>query len=77
MKIDSHHKKIGTPFIKYLTKIRILKAKELLADPQNQVQKVAESVGYYSTRHFTKLFTEVIGCYPSEYQKKFKNKEEK
>ena len=71
------HKKIGTTFIKYLSKIRILKAKELLADPRNQVQKVAEAVGYYSTRHFTKLFTEIIGCYPSEYQKKFRNEKTK
>lgn len=66
------HKKTGKTFTKYLTSTRILKAKELLADPKNQVQKVAESVGYYSTRHFTKLFTELVGCYPSEYQKSLK-----
>ncbi|WP_026695322.1 response regulator transcription factor [Peribacillus kribbensis] len=63
------HKRIGITFIKYLTRIRILKAKELLADPNNKIQKVAETVGYYSTRHFTKLFTEIIGCYPSEFQR--------
>lgn len=68
------HKKMGTTFTKYLTTIRILKAKELLADPRNNVQKVAEKVGYYSTRHFTKLFTELVGCYPSEYQKNLKIK---
>jgi two-component system, response regulator YesN len=67
------HKRIGVTFIKYLTRIRILKAKELLADPKNKVQKVAETVGYYSTRHFTKLFTEIIGCYPSEFQKNIRS----
>ncbi|MFF2446652.1 response regulator [Neobacillus sp. NPDC058068] len=67
------HKKMGTTFTKYLTTSRILKAKELLADPRNNVQRVAELVGYYSTRHFTKLFTELVGCYPSEYQKNLKN----
>ncbi|MBD8069912.1 AraC family transcriptional regulator [Bacillus sp. PS06] len=29
-----------------------------------KLQQVANQVGYYSTRHFTKLFTEYTGCYP-------------
>lgn len=60
------HKKTGTTFMKYLTKVRMLKAKELLANPGMQVQQAAEKVGYYSTRHFTKLFKEFYGYYPSE-----------
>jgi len=61
------HKKQGTTFVKYLTKIRMLKAKELLLTKNGmKVQQVAEAVGYYSTRHFTKLFTDCYGCYPSE-----------
>jgi two-component system response regulator YesN len=64
------HKKTGFTFMKYLTRIRMNKAKELLADSQLQVQQVAEQVGYYSTRHFTKLFTESVGCNPSEYKKR-------
>jgi two-component system response regulator YesN len=62
------HKKTGTTFVKYLTRIRMLKAKELLKDPNVQIQQVAEQVGYYSTRHFTKLFVKFFGCYPSEYR---------
>ncbi|MBN2910398.1 response regulator [Polycladomyces sp. WAk] len=62
------HKKTGTTFVKYLTRIRMLKAKELLKDPNIQIQQVAEQVGYYSTRHFTKLFVKFFGCYPSEYR---------
>jgi YesN/AraC family two-component response regulator len=64
------HKKIGITFIKYLTKIRLLRAKELLADPEMRVQQVAELVGYTSTRHFTKIFTSYFGYYPSEQHKK-------
>jgi two-component system response regulator YesN len=64
------HKKIGITFIKYLTKIRLLRAKELLADPEMRVQQVAELVGYTSTRHFTKIFTSSFGYYPSEQHKK-------
>lgn len=61
------HKKQGITFVKYLTETRMLKAKELLlSTPSLKVQEVTEAVGYYSTRHFTKLFKEQFGCYPSE-----------
>jgi two-component system response regulator YesN len=65
------HKKTGTTFVKYLTHIRVLKAKELLTNSDIQVQRAAEMVGYYSTRHFSKVFKEWVGCYPSEYKRKF------
>lgn len=52
-----------------VTPVRMIKAKEVLTDPNLQIQQVAEEVGYYSTRHFTKLFTQFVGCYPSEYRK--------
>jgi two-component system, response regulator YesN len=64
------HKKMGITFVRYLTKIRLLKAKELLADPEMRVQQVAELVGYTSARHFAKLFTSFFGYYPSEQHKK-------
>nr|WP_275691036.1 AraC family transcriptional regulator [Paenibacillus aceris] len=70
------HKKMGDTFIKYLTRLRLIKAQELLADTQSQVQIVAEMVGYSNTRHFTKLFTEFTGCYPSVYKKSVSKKEE-
>lgn len=64
--------KEGVSVLKQLTKVRMLKAQELLlANPQLQVQEVAEKVGYYSARHFTKLFTAFTGCYPSEFKRKF------
>lgn len=62
-------KKTGVMFVKYLTNIRMLKAKELLLNTNLQVKQIAEMVGYYSTRHFTKLFTEAFGIYPSDYRK--------
>ncbi|TBL68591.1 response regulator transcription factor [Paenibacillus thalictri] len=63
------HKKTGMMFVKYLTRIRMLKAQELLLNTNLQVKQVAEQVGYYSTRHFTKLFTQTFGNYPSDYRK--------
>ncbi|MDQ0970295.1 two-component system response regulator YesN [Neobacillus niacini] len=61
-------KRLGITFMKYLTRTRMLKAKELLSNPGIQVQQVSERVGYFSTRHFTKLFYDYYGCYPSDYR---------
>lgn len=66
------HQTTGTTFVKYVTRLRMMRAKQLLADPSLQVQQVAEQVGYFSTRHFTKCFFEFEGCSPSEYKKKRK-----
>jgi two-component system response regulator YesN len=56
----------------YLQKIRMLKAKELLADPNIPIHQVAEQVGYFSPRHFARLFAEHYGCLPSEYRDRHK-----
>jgi two-component system response regulator YesN len=56
-----------------LKKIRMLKAKELLADPNVQIHQVAEQVGYFSTRHFARLFAEHYGYLPSEYRDKHRS----
>jgi two-component system response regulator YesN len=65
------HKRTGTNFMSYLKKVRMLKAKELLTDSKIQIQQVAELVGYFSTRHFARLFAEQFGCLPSEYRDNF------
>lgn len=63
------HKKMGITFIQYVTRLRMLRAQELLAIPGMKVCEAAEQVGYYSTRHFTNLFKDIVGCYPSEFSK--------
>ncbi|CAM4063461.1 AraC family transcriptional regulator [Paenibacillus alkaliterrae] len=65
------HKKHGITFVKFLTETRMLNAKELLLkNPTIKVQQVAENVGYFGSRHFTKLFVEYFDCYPSKLNKK-------
>jgi len=64
-------KRHGVTFVKYLTNTRMLKAKELLLTKSGiKVHEVAQAVGYFSTRHFTKLFHEHYGCYPSEIRER-------
>jgi len=65
------HKRNNVTFVKYLTNTRMLKAKELLLTrPELKVQDVAQAVGYFSSRHFTKLFIEQFKCYPSEIRER-------
>lgn len=61
------HRKVGTPFLKYVTNIRIQKAQSLLTETDKQIQEVAYLVGYYSQSHFIKTFREYTGYYPSDY----------
>jgi two-component system response regulator YesN len=62
------HKKTGTTFMKYLTRLRLIKARELLANPARQVREVAREVGYTSARHFSALFKTHEGITPTEYR---------
>ncbi|MFV2050330.1 response regulator transcription factor [Metabacillus sp. YM-086] len=54
-------------YIKYLTKLRIERAKVLLKEG-NKVSVVSEKVGYHSYRHFSDIFKKYTGFKPSDYK---------
>jgi len=56
-------------YIKYLTKIRMERAKELLMEGMS-IQEISEQVGYYHARHFTEVFKKHIGVTPGQYRMK-------
>jgi two-component system, response regulator YesN len=61
------HKKTGENFVHYLTKTRLLKARELLTSSDNpRINLIAKQVGYYTVSYFTKLYKEYYGVCPSE-----------
>ena len=57
------------PFIQFLTRMRMERAKCLLADPSNKIYMVGQAVGYPDYIHFTKTFKKYTGHTPSEYRK--------
>lgn len=59
----------GMRVIEYLNRVRMDKAKQLLADPRLKVYEVAEKVGYQDTSYFCKVFKEVTGVTVSEFRK--------
>lgn len=63
------HKSMNVKFTYYLSQVRILQAKYLLCNTNLSINQISEKIGYHSTRHFTKVFSELVSCYPSEYKK--------
>ncbi|MZQ82127.1 helix-turn-helix domain-containing protein [Paenibacillus sp. 5J-6] len=57
--------------ITYLTRYRLLKAKELLIrDDQMTVKDISEAVGFNSPSYFGAVFKKYVGCSPIELRKK-------
>ncbi|MVQ40182.1 response regulator [Paenibacillus anseongensis] len=62
------HEKTGETFSKYLIRLRVNRAKELLKVSTLKIYEVAEQVGYQDFRHFVKLFKEQEGMTPAQYR---------
>jgi two-component system response regulator YesN len=62
-------KKNDTSFTKYLTQVRMEKAKLLLANPANKVVTIANEVGYDDPYYFSHCFKKYTGVSPLEYRK--------
>ncbi|MBQ8894795.1 MAG: helix-turn-helix transcriptional regulator [Clostridia bacterium] len=60
----------GLPPMKYLQDLRIEKAKSLLQSDYSTISQVAESVGFCSIYHFSKMFRRAVGISPREYGKR-------
>ena len=60
--------KIGVSFIQYVTKCRMDRAKELLADPSVKLAEIAELVGMGNVQSFIRAFKKYEGMTPGQYR---------
>ena len=60
---------IGESFSSYLQSVRINRAKELLAGSNDTVDMIAGKCGYLDRKHFSMLFSSIVGVKPNEYRK--------
>jgi len=58
----------GENFIKYLTSIRMKKAKKLLKENKLSVKEISNLIGYNDPNYFSRLFKKMVGVTPTEYQ---------
>jgi len=62
-------KETGEGFAKYLTSVRIDRAKELLKETNLPIAEVCREVGYSDTKHFVQTFRKATGLNPGQYRK--------
>ncbi|MBN9654719.1 response regulator [Halobacillus sp. GSS1] len=60
----------GNNFVDYLKKVRIEKAKKLLADPNHKIFEISEQVGFGNSKQFSRVFRDLEGVSPKEYREK-------
>lgn len=65
----------GTTINRYLTNVRMEKAKELLMDLSNKLYDVSYAVGYMNPSYFSRQFKKHVGCLPSEYRNRRMSRE--
>lgn len=57
----------GINFTEYLTKLRIHRAQELLAEQKYKMYEIGQRVGYSNSKYFYRVFKQVTGLTPKEY----------
>ena len=60
---------MGVPPCKYLTSIRINKAKELLESTDCPVSEIGSIIGYENPLYFSRIFKKQTGLSPAAYRK--------
>lgn len=58
----------GTTFIEYLTRLRLLRAKELLENTDLRSSDIAQQAGYSDPHYFSYLFRKNTGLSPRDYR---------
>ncbi|GJM71915.1 hypothetical protein HMSSN036_41310 [Paenibacillus macerans] len=52
----------------YLIDLRIERAKQMLTDSAETVQRIGEKVGYINTQSFIRIFKKNVGVTPGQYR---------
>ena len=61
----------GENFIEYVTKVRIEKAKEFLAQPDISIKEAGIRSGYTDPNYFSRIFKKQTDMTPSEYKTRY------
>lgn len=68
--------KFNTSFREWITDLRLVYAQQILAEyPEITITSVSETAGFLSRSHFTRVFTQKIGCTPTRWMKSKENEQ--
>ena len=62
------HEQTGTSPMRYLTDLRMSRARKLLADSSLTVREIAVRVGYPDPFHFSRSFKNAVGVSPAQFR---------
>ena len=62
----------GITFMEHITRLRIRRASELLAQKEIRIYEIAEQIGYSNQHYFSSAFKKVLGVSPMEYRRSMK-----
>lgn len=62
------HEQTGTSPMRYLTELRMSRARKLLADSSLTVREIAVRVGYPDPFHFSRSFKNAVGVSPAQFR---------
>ncbi len=65
---DVFRKATGIPFVEYVSRVRVEKAKNLLVNPQLRISEIAFEVGFQSLSQFNRAFHRHAGTSPRDYR---------
>ncbi len=74
--IRSFKRQMGVTPQRYLTGIRMNKARELLAGSTYNVSEIAGLVGYPNPLYFSRVFSQTQGCSPTEFRRQHRGVEQ-
>jgi len=64
------HQELGTTFTRFLTTLRVDRAKRLLLEqPRKPITAIASEAGFSDLRHFERNFKGWVGCTPREFRR--------
>lgn len=66
---SSFGESVGMSFTRYVTQLRMNKAKMLLKDPHLKTYEIADAIGYQDYPHFSRAFKKQTGLSPAEFRK--------
>jgi YesN/AraC family two-component response regulator len=61
-------KATGLTFTKYLSRVRVEKAKALLLNPHLRISEISYNVGFQSLTHFNRVFRQIAGQSPTAFR---------
>ena len=64
----------GVHFARYVSRVRVEKAKNLLLNPNYRVSEIAFEIGFQSLTHFNRIFKNIAGQSPTEYRRQLSAK---